>query len=339
MNDLKWGILGTGNVAKKFAKDLPSAAGQKLVAVGSRSKEAADVFGAEYHVPPSSCYDSYDGVIADPNVQCVYISLPNHLHKEWAIQCAQAKKHILCEKPLATNVRDAHAILDAVKSNDVFMMEAFMYRCHPLIPALIARVKAGEIGEIRHLRADFGFRAQRDPKGRLFDLELGGGGILDVGGYPVSFARLIAGVIVDKPFAEPTRLHAVGFKGPTGADEITTAVLSFESGLSAALTCAVHHRVGTEVVLYGEVGQIVIPDPWIPKGSRQGLESSFVVKREGQSDETVSVSTDRATYAIQAELLASSLPALEAPWPAMGWQDSLGNMRVLDAWRKSLDAS
>jgi len=218
-------------------------------------------------------------------------------------------------------------------------MEAFMYRCHPLIPALIARVKAGEIGEIRHLRADFGFRAQRDPKGRLFDLELGGGGILDVGGYPVSFARLIAGVIVDKPFAEPTRLHAVGFKGPTGADEITTAVLSFESGLSAALTCAVHHRVGTEVVLYGEVGQIVIPDPWIPKGSRQGLESSFVVKREGQSDETVSVSTDRATYAIQAELLASSLPALEAPWPAMGWQDSLGNMRVLDAWRKSLDAS
>jgi predicted dehydrogenase len=132
-------------------------------------------------------------------------------------------------------------------------------------------------------------------------------------------------------------LHAVGFKGPTGADEIATALVSFASGLTATLTCAVHHRVGTEAVLYGEAGRIVLPDPWIPQGQRQSLETSFVVKREGAEDEVVTMRTERPTYAVQAELVARSLAGLEAPWPAMSWQDSLGNMRALDAWRKGLE--
>jgi predicted dehydrogenase len=202
---------------------------------------------------------------------------------------------------------------------------------------LLGRLERGDIGPLRHIKADFGFRIPRDPAGRLFDLKLGGGGILDVGGYCMSFARLLAGVVTGKPFAEPTRLEAVGFKGPTGADEISTAVVAFASGLTATLTCAVHHRVGTEAVLYGETGQVVLPDPWIPQGARQSLETGFTVKREGQADETVSVTTPLPTYALQAELVADSLSRLEAPWPAMSWADTLGNMRALDAWRQCLE--
>jgi len=227
-------------------------------------------------------------------------------------------------------------VLEAARQRQVFLLEGYMYRCHPLLGALLERVKRGDIGELRHIKADFGFRVERDPTGRLFDLKLGGGGILDVGGYCMSFARLLAGVVSGQPFAEPTRLEAVGYRGPTGADELTTALVSFASGLSATLTCAVHHRVGTEAVLYGELGQIVLPDPWIPQGQRQSLETSFTVKREGQPDEVVSIRTDRPTYAVQAELVASSLQNLEAPWPAMSWADTLGNMRALDAWRACL---
>ncbi len=112
--------------------------------------------------------------------------------------------------------------------------------------------------------------------------------------------------------------------------------MRFASGITATLTCAVHHRVGTETVVYGELGRIVLPDPWIPQGSRQSLETSFIVKREGQPDETVSIRTEHPTYAVQAELVADALADKQAPWPAMSWDDTLGNMRALDAWRAAL---
>jgi predicted dehydrogenase len=216
------------------------------------------------------------------------------------------------------------------------LLEGYMYRCHPLLAELVSRLRAGAIGELIHIRADFGFRVERDPKGRLFDLSLGGGGILDVGGYCMSFARLLAGVVTGKPFAEPSSITGAGYIGPTGADEHASALVKFESGLTAALTCAVHHRVGTEAVLYGERGRIVLPDPWIPQGVRQSLSTSFRVLREGEPEEVVNVTTPHATYAVQAELVANALPATEAPWPAMSWADTLGNMRALDTWRRCL---
>jgi predicted dehydrogenase len=215
-------------------------------------------------------------------------------------------------------------------------MEAFMYRCHPLMRELLPRLKEGVIGPLRHVRADFGFRVPRDPAGRLFNLELGGGGILDVGGYPVSFARLLAGLVEGKPFAEPVSVQATGLIGPTGADELTTALLKFASGFTAAVTSAVHHEVGTTAVIFGEAGKIVLPDPWIPGSKRHGLETGFTVFREGRAPEAVQVRTEKATYAIEAELVADTLPALEPAWPAMTLDDTLGNMRVLDAWSAAL---
>src|ERR1041385_3515438 len=144
---LKWGILGTGNIAKKFARDLIVAPAQKLVAVGSRTSESAQKFGTEFK--GIKCHASYDALIADPDVQAIYISLPNHLHKEWTIRCARGKKHILCEKPLAVSRAEADAMLEAVKANGVFFMEAFMYRCHPQTLKLRELLARGAIGEVR----------------------------------------------------------------------------------------------------------------------------------------------------------------------------------------------
>ena len=211
-----------------------------------------------------------------------------------------------------------------------------MYRCHPLTKALITRLQDGVIGAIRHVRADFAFRVPRDPKGRLFNPELGGGGILDVGGYPTSFSRLVAGLVENKPFAEPVSVTANGVIGPSGADEVATALLTFSSGFTATCTSGVFHEVGTSTVVFGDKGKIVLPDPWIPGGKRHALESGFTIFRDDAAPEPVTVRTEKATYAIEAELVADSLPAQEARWPAMTWADSLGNMRVLDTWRAAL---
>jgi hypothetical protein len=154
----------------------------------------------------------------------------------------------------------------------------------------------------------------------------------------MSFARLIAGCCERAPFANPTRLDAIGCIGPTGADELGTALLSFASGFSAQATCGVFHDVGASAVVFGEGGKIVLPTPWIPKGGRQSLESSFVIHRDGHEPEEVRVRTLLPTYGIEAELVAEVWPGLEAPHPAMSWADSLGNMQALDTWRARLQA-
>jgi predicted dehydrogenase len=229
-------------------------------------------------------------------------------------------------------------VIEAARAQGVFLMEAFMYRCHPLLRQLIGRLKDGAIGRVVHVRAAFGFRVPRDPAGRLFNLELGGGSILDVGGYPVSFSRLVAGLIEGKPFAEPVKLQATGVIGPTGADELATALLTFSSGFTAECVSATVHQVGCNTVVYGEEGRIELPDPWIPRGNRQGLETEFTIYRDDREPETVSIKSELATYAIEAELVADSLPGTEAAWPAMSWADTLGNLRVMVAWRAALAA-
>jgi predicted dehydrogenase len=334
---LRFGVIGTGGIAADFCQALQASPHCRVVNVLGSSPQKSVAFCARFGLVRAA--ETLSELLDDPAVDAVYVATPHPLHEAQSLACIEMGKHVLCEKPLTLDANGAERVLNAARRRGVFLLEGYMYRCHPLLGALLERLRGGDIGPLRHIKANFGFRAPRDPHGRLFDVERGGGAILDVGGYCTSFARLLAGVAQGTPFAEPTRLEAVGVHGPTGADEISTALLSFESGLTAALTCAVHHDVGTETVLYGELGQIVLPNPWIPQGVRQGLETRFFVVREGQTDEVVTIRTERPTYAIQAELVASTLRqrgAREAPWPAMSWADTLGNMRALDAWRARL---
>ena len=334
---LRFGVIGTGGIAGDFCEALSRSQRCEVVSAVGSSPQKSTAFAQRFGLPRAAA--ALGDLLSDPQVDVVYVATPHPLHEAQALACIEMGKHVLCEKPLTVDAPSSERVLEAARRRGVFLLEGYMYRCHPLMAALIEQVRAGAIGEVRHLRADFGFRVERDPKGRLFDVGLGGGGILDVGGYAMSFARLIAGVVTGKPFVEPTRIAGVGYRGPTGADEIATALVSFDGGLTGALTCAVVHRVGTCTILYGERGRIVLPDPWIPQGTRQSLTTSFSIEREGEPAELVSITTERATYALQAELVASSLPGLEAPWPAMSWADTLGNMRALDTWRSCLAAT
>jgi predicted dehydrogenase len=179
MNSLSWGILGTGRIAGIFAKQLSQSKTGKLAAVGSRSQSSADKFAAEHRVPRA--HATYEALLADSQVQAVYITTPHPLHAKWCLKAAAAGKHILCEKPLTLNHTEAVAVVAAARKHNVFLMEAFMYRCHPQIAKLIELLRKKVIGEVRVIHASFGFHRDFNPEVRLFKNALGGGGILDVG--------------------------------------------------------------------------------------------------------------------------------------------------------------
>src|SRR6266480_5356826 len=234
VENLAWGILGTGTIAGIFARGLAASRTGKLVAVGSRAQAEADAFGERWHIPHR--HGSYEELLADEEVQIVYISTPHPLHAEWAIKAAEAGKHILCEKPLALNHAEAMAVIEAALRHDVFLMEAFMYRCHPQTAKLIELIRSGVIGKVRVIEVTFSFHANVHPGHRLLNNALGGGGILDVGCYCVSMARLLAGVASGKDFAEPTSLVGQAHIGELSrVDEYAVASLTFPGDILAQL--------------------------------------------------------------------------------------------------------
>ncbi len=201
MRHLKWGLLASGNIARRFAKGLATTEDATALAVASRSLEKAEAFAREHGL--EHAYGSYEELLADPDVDAVYISTPNHLHAEWSIRCAEAGKHVLCEKPVTMNAPELETVLAAVRKHDVFFMEAFMYRCHPQMARVKELIAEGRIGEVRLLEATFAFNMGLNLENTRQINHMGGGGLMDVGCYCVSFCRFVAG-------EEPTDLHAVG---------------------------------------------------------------------------------------------------------------------------------
>jgi predicted dehydrogenase/aryl-alcohol dehydrogenase-like predicted oxidoreductase len=328
---LQWGILGTGNIAKAFAKGLAASKTGRLVAVASRSKEKADQFGTEFGV--KHCHGSYEALLADKDVQAVYIATPHPMHAEWAIKAAEAGKHILCEKPIGINHAEAMAIVEAAQQNDVFLMEAFMYRCHPQIRKLVELLRAKAIGEVRLIRASFGFNAGYMPEHRLFSNALGGGGILDVGCYAASMSRLAAGAAQGKDFAEPIDVRGMGHLCGTGVDGWAIGELQFPGGLVAQIAAAIQLTMDNQVQIFGSDGSLVIPDPWIP--NRDGGSSKILLQAKEKTEEIV-VEAGAPLYTLEADTVAAHIDRRQAASPAMTWDDTLGNMRTLDRWREAV---
>jgi predicted dehydrogenase len=333
--ELKWGILGTGNIAKTLARAINASHSGKLLAVGSRSQESADTFGAEFNVERR--YDRYEKLLADPDVQAIYISLPNHLHKEWAIKSAQAGKHVMCEKPLTVNLAEAEELFAAVGSTGVFFMEAFQYRCHPMMAKVQELIQNGEIGDVKLIHASFQYNLGPKYENIRLSNPAAGGGIMDVGCYTMAFARLAAGAGVGKPFSEPTELKGTAAIGPISrVDEQAAAALKFPGDIVAYLACGTQLYGDRAAAVFGTTGKIVVPNPWIP--SETG--NKVLLYKAGTADpqEFVTDAEARGPYTVEADLLAQCVAnkQTQAETPALTWEDSLGNMRALDMWRKEV---
>jgi predicted dehydrogenase len=337
-NKLSWGIIGTGAIAKTLAAALPHSQTGRLVAVGSRATASAVKFGKEFGLPASQCHASYEALLADANVQAIYITTPHPQHAEWAIRAAAAGKHILCEKPITLNHTDALTVVAAARRHNVFLMEAFMYRCHPQTAKLVELIRQRTIGEVRMIQATFSFNAGFNADSRIFNNDLAGGGILDVGCYPVSISRLIAGAATGKDFADPLDVKGAGHLGQTGVDEWAAAVLRFPGDIIAQVATGVALNQENVVRIFGTQGNIFIPNPW--QYSRGAADpGKLFVHRAGQpAPEEIIVPATCNAYAYEADVVGRAIAAgqKQAASPAMTWDDSLGNIQTLDRWRASI---
>lgn len=332
LNPTRWGIISTGSIARTFARGLPSSRTGKLVAVASRTQESADKFGAEFGI--QKCYDSYQTLLQDAEIDAVYIATPHPLHAEWAIKAADAGKHILCEKPLTLNWPDAERVNEAAKRNGVRLIEAFMYRCHPQTAKLVELIESGALGEIRQIEASFSFDSGPNRSGRLMELELGGGGILDVGCYTVSLCRLIAGAAQGRAFAEPTELKALGVLGETGADFTAGAILKFPGDILAICSTGVQVNGGGHARILGSRANLRIPSPYFC-GPTDG-KIKLILEPHGQAAQEIIIEAEQTLYAYEADAMALAIERGAVQAPAQGGDDAVGNMRVLDGWRQQI---
>jgi len=328
---LNWGILSTGRIAGTFAKSVLESKTGRLAAVGSRSREKAQDFARHHHIPKA--YGSYWALLADPEMEAVYIATPHPSHADWAIRAAQAGKHILCEKPLTMNATEARRVIKAARENRVFLLEAIAYRCHPQTAKLLELVRRKVIGELRLIQGTFLFNAPFDPQSRIFNKKLGGGGILDIGCYAVSMARLVAGAAQGKPFADPVEVKGVGHIGRSGVDEWAAALLKFKGDIVAEVSCGVRMERKTVLQLHGSKGFITLSSPWAC-GWKAG-KTEIILHKNGQAQK-LEVQSDQGLYVYEADAVAKAVRKRKLESPAMTWADSLGNARVLDLWLKAL---
>ncbi len=341
---LNWGLLGAGEIARVFANGMRFSKTGRIVAIASQSAGKAEALGGGFAIPKR--YTGYEALLADDEVEAVYISTIHPFHADVAIRAARAGKHILVEKPMAMNRGQASAMIEAARAADVFLMEAFMYRCHPQTQKLAELVREGAVGRVQIVRAVFSFGAPFDPASRAYNKAMAGGGILDVGCYVASMTRLLAGAGLGKPFADPTQVKGCGVLGPTGVDHYAAATLEFENGILGEIITGVACRMPTEAAVYGEEGSLVVTNPWLPSSPCRTatrplpLDTQFppvtitLQRYASPQPEQIVIQPDRDLFTYEADMVAAHIADRQAP--AMTWGDTLGNMDLLDRWRREI---
>jgi predicted dehydrogenase len=311
----RWGILGTGGIAHKFATGLSVLSDAKLVAVGSRTQASADKFADEFNAPRR--HASYEALANDPEVDAIYIATPHPFHKENTLLCLNAGKAVLVEKPFAINAAQAQEMINLSRQKRVFLMEAMWSRFLPAIVRVRELIASGTIGEVRMLNADFGFRTNVNPKGRLFDLALGGGALLDVGIYPLSLASLLLGT--------PKTIAAAGDIGSTGADEQNAILLNYDKGQLALLSSATRTNTLHEATIYGTDGYICIPDWWHAQ--------KVILAVNGKAPETLDIPHLGNGYPHEAMEVAACVQSGQIESKTMPLDESLTIVRTMDTIR------
>jgi predicted dehydrogenase len=317
MDAIRWGILGTGGIARKFADALALLPDARLTAVGSRTAASAEAFGASYKIP--HCHGSYAGLMQDHDVDVIYVSTIHPLHYENSIGCLDAGKAVLCEKPFTINAGQARKLIARAREKRVFLMEAMWTRFVPAFVKIRSLLAEGALGEVRQVQADFGVRPDFDPKGRLFDLQLGGGALLDLGVYPVSLASMVFG-------EAPGRIVSATAIGSTGVDEQSAAVLEYPDGRMAVVSCAMRFDSPQEAHILGTEGRIRIHRPW-------WYADTFTVVRPGREDETLTLPYIGNGYAHEAVEVMECLRTGRLESSVMPLDESQRIMETLDAVR------
>lgn len=263
MKKVRWGIMGTGTVARLFAEGLAFVEGAELSAVASRALATAEAFGDRFAIPRR--FASYEALAHAPDVDVIYVASPHVYHHANTLLCLRAGKPVLCEKPFTINAQQARELIACARKRGLFLMEGMWTRFFPVMAMVRSTLAAGAIGEVRMLIADFGFVAPFDPSGRFFNPALGGGALLDVGVYLVALSSML--------FGRPSRIAGLAHLGTTGVDEQAGIILAHGEGQLAVLSAAVRTATPREATILGTRGQIKIHMPfWRPRAMTLTVE-------------------------------------------------------------------
>ena len=314
---VRWGIIGAGGIAGKFAAGLKDVEGAQLVAIGSRTQEKADAFGDKFAVPHR--HGSYEALAADGDVEAVYIATPHPMHRPNSILCLEAGKAVLCEKPFTVNAAEAREVAAVARRKGLFLMEAMWSRFLPPMVKLRELLADGAIGEVRMVMADFGFRCGWNPESRLLNPALAGGGLLDVGVYPISLASMILG--------EPVGVTGLADIGKTGVDEQAAMVLKCEGGTIAVLATGVRTSTPQEATILGTDGWVRLHAGWW-RGSK------FTIYPGGKEAQDISVPITGNGYNYEADEVARCLAAGKTESDVMPLDETLSIMKTMDELRR-----
>lgn len=319
---VRWGILATGGIAAAFTADLIDLPDAEVVAVASRTEDSARAFAERFGIPRA--YGDWERLAKDADIDVVYVATPHSAHRAAAGLCLEAGRNVLCEKPFTLNLREAAELVELARDNGRFLMEAMWMYCNPMVRRLKALVDDGAIGEVRTVQADFGLEGPFPPSHRLRDPAQGGGALLDLGVYPVSFAHLLLG--------EPTGVSAQAVLSAEGVDLQTAAALSWDSGALAALHCSLDGGTGTTASVTGSRGRIDIPAGFFHP-------DRFVLHRTGRDPEEFTADPadgPRATMQHEAREVMRALRAGQTESPLVPLDGTLAVMRTLDTVRERI---
>jgi len=316
---VRWGILGPGGIAERFAADLTLVEGAELAAVGSRSLASAEAFAARYGF--ARPHGSYAELAADDAVDVVYVATPHAFHFDAALMCLEAGKAVLVEKPITLDLASAARLVQAAHAHNAFLMEAMWMRCNPAIRKIAELVDEGAIGWVSAIHADFGLHGPFPAEHRLRDPKLGGGALLDLGVYPINLVHLILGA--------PTAVRSWAHLTPEGVDENTGVLLGYQAGAVAAVTCSINGGSRNAASITGTEGRIDLPEGFF-------VPRSFVLSRPGHATETVELPFEGNGYQFEAAEVQRCLLAGELESPLMPHATTLEIMSLLDTIRDEI---
>lgn len=323
MRKIKWGILGLGNIAAKFAETVKTMDSVDLAAVASRNKEKSEAFGNVYGVSSKKCYGSYEELVKDDSIEAVYIAVPHVFHKDLSILSLKNGKAVLCEKPVTMNGNEIREVVNIAKENKMFFMEAMKARFLPINQKIKSLIYEGRIGEVRLLQADFGFNAPFNPMNRLFDKNLGGGALLDVGIYTVSYSSFIFG----KP---PKSIRSNFYIGKTGVDECVSINLGYDDGKQAQLYGAINLNTIREANIIGTKGRICIHN-------FSNADTAYILTNG--KEEKIQMPFDINGFEYQIKEVIKCINEGKLQSEIMSWNDSIEVMDIVDSIRDFGDTS
>jgi D-xylose 1-dehydrogenase (NADP+, D-xylono-1,5-lactone-forming) len=313
---LNWGLLSTARINRALIPPLRESKRNRLAAVASRTKDSADRYAREWKIPQA--YGSYAELLADPEIDVIYNSLPNNLHVEWTIKAVEAGKHVLCEKPIALRVEDVDAIRDAATRHGRVVAEAFMYRHHPQTLKAVELVQSGALGTLKLIRGSFAYMLSREADVRTKP-DLGGGSIWDVGCYPISFARVLAG-------SEPLEVFGWQVIGPTGIDESFVGQMRFADNIHAQFNSSFVTHFDNYMEIVGTTGILRIPHP-----AKPAAHDKMYLTRDDKV-ETIEIKSEML-YLYEVEDMADAILLGHAP--RISLKDSRNTIKTIQALLES----